>query len=63
MPDKDLNIDLSLQLLPQVQLLIDAARSRAAAAVNAELTVLYWQIGKLLKENCWKVSERPMASE
>jgi len=51
MPDKDLNIDLSLQLLPQVQLLIDAARSRAAAAVNAELTVLYWQIGKLLKEN------------
>jgi predicted nuclease of restriction endonuclease-like (RecB) superfamily len=49
MPDKDLNTELSLQLLPQVQRLIDAARGRAASAVNAELTVLYWQIGKLLK--------------
>ncbi len=42
---------LSTQLLPKIQELIDAARSRAAAAVNAELTILYWQIGTLLKEN------------
>ena len=39
------------QLSPQVQQLIDAARTRAAIAVNAELTVLYWQIGKLLREH------------
>jgi predicted nuclease of restriction endonuclease-like (RecB) superfamily len=50
MPEKDLASGLSLQLLPQVQQLIDAARSRAASAVNAELTLLYWRIGKLLKE-------------
>ena len=50
MPEKDLSSGLSLQLLPQVQQLIDAARSRAASAVNAELTLLYWRIGKLLKE-------------
>ena len=48
MPDKDLSSELSIQLLPQVQQLIDAARSRAASAVNAELTMLYWKIGKLL---------------
>lgn len=50
MPEKDVASGLSLQLLPQVQQLIDAARSRAASAVNAELTLLYWRIGKLLKE-------------
>ena len=41
---------LCTQLLPKIQELIDAARGRAAVAVNAELTMLYWQIGKLLKE-------------
>jgi predicted nuclease of restriction endonuclease-like (RecB) superfamily len=50
MSDKDLSDDLSLQLLPQIQTLIDAARKRAAVAVNAELTLLYWRIGKLLNE-------------
>ncbi len=28
--------------------LIDAARQRAATAVNAELTLLYWRIGRRL---------------
>ena len=51
MPDKDLANALNLQLLPQVQQLIDAARRRAAIAVNAELTMLYWQIGKLLRKD------------
>jgi hypothetical protein len=36
MPDKDLASGLSHLLLPQVQQLIDAARGRAASAVNAE---------------------------
>jgi hypothetical protein len=50
MSDKDLSDDLSLHLLPQIQTLIDAARKRAAVAVNAELTLLYWRVGKLLNE-------------
>jgi predicted nuclease of restriction endonuclease-like (RecB) superfamily len=42
---------LSTQLLPQILELIESARGRAAAAVNAELTMLYWRIGLLLKEH------------
>lgn len=33
-------------LLDDVRALIDAARQRAATAVNAQLTLLYWQIGR-----------------
>lgn len=33
-------------LLAEVRLLIDAARQRVASAVNAELTQLYWHIGR-----------------
>lgn len=33
-------------LLAQVRKLIDAARQRVASAVNAELTQLYWHIGR-----------------
>jgi hypothetical protein len=33
-------------LLAQVRQLIHAARQRAALAVNAELTQLYWHIGR-----------------
>ncbi|SOE97273.1 Predicted nuclease of restriction endonuclease-like (RecB) superfamily, DUF1016 family [Burkholderia sp. D7] len=33
-------------LLEDVRQLIDGARARAAAAVNAELTLLYWQVGR-----------------
>jgi predicted nuclease of restriction endonuclease-like (RecB) superfamily len=51
MSQKDTANGLSLELLPKVQQLIDAARGRAAIAINAELTMLYWQIGKLLKEH------------
>lgn len=35
-------------LLAEVRRLIDAARQRATVAVNAELTRLYWQIGRRL---------------
>ena len=34
------------RLLADVRHLIDAARKRVAGAVNAELTKLYWQIGR-----------------
>ena len=33
-------------LLADVRQLIDAARQRVSQAVNAELTQLYWQIGR-----------------
>lgn len=33
-------------LLGEIRQLIDAARQRAAAAVNSELTLLYWRIGE-----------------
>ena len=39
-------ISSSPPLLADVRLLINAARQRVASTVNAELTQLYWQIGK-----------------
>ncbi|WP_373190993.1 DUF1016 N-terminal domain-containing protein, partial [Halomonas sp.] len=33
-------------LVNELRGLIDSARQRAAVAVNAELTLLYWQIGR-----------------
>jgi predicted nuclease of restriction endonuclease-like (RecB) superfamily len=36
-------------LLADVRQLIDGARQRAAAAVNAELTLLYWHIGRRIR--------------
>ena len=32
-------------LLTDIRRMIDSARARTAAAVNAELTLLYWQVG------------------
>jgi predicted nuclease of restriction endonuclease-like (RecB) superfamily len=37
-------------LLSDIRRLIDSARVRAAAAVNAELTLLYWQVGRRVHE-------------
>ena len=34
-----------IPLFNEIKSLIDSARGRAAVAVNAELTLLYWQIG------------------
>ncbi|MEL7968444.1 hypothetical protein AAG587_18920 [Vreelandella neptunia] len=33
-------------LLSQLRQLIDSGRQRAVAAVNSELALMYWQIGK-----------------
>jgi predicted nuclease of restriction endonuclease-like (RecB) superfamily len=35
-------------LIAEIRQLIDSARQRAAAAVNAELSLLYWQVGRRL---------------
>ena len=40
------SVAMSNPLLAEVRQLIDAARQRAAIAVNAELTQLYWHIGR-----------------
>jgi hypothetical protein len=37
-------------LLVSVKTLIDTARTRTSQAVNAALTILYWQIGKRINE-------------
>ena len=36
-------------LVADIRSLIDAARQRAAAAVNAELTMLYWHVGRRVR--------------
>ena len=33
-------------VIGEIRQLIDAARRRASATVNAELTLLYWQVGR-----------------
>ncbi len=38
-----------MPLLADLQQLIRSARERAATAVNAELTMLYWRIGQRLR--------------
>jgi predicted nuclease of restriction endonuclease-like (RecB) superfamily len=38
-------------LFDDVRQLIDSARARAAAAVNAELTLLYWQVGRRIRDD------------
>jgi len=42
------------KLIADVRQLIDGARTRAAVAVNAELTLLYWQIGRRLSKEVLK---------
>lgn len=41
--------DLTPTLISDVKQLIDEARQRVAAIVNAELTLLYWRIGKRIQ--------------
>ena len=38
-------------LAADIRRLIDTARQRAAAAVNAELTLLYWQVGRRVRQD------------
>jgi len=41
-------------LLGDLRQLIDGARTRAAQAVNAEITLLYWQVGKRIRTDILK---------
>ncbi|KVZ15249.1 hypothetical protein WT92_12805 [Burkholderia stagnalis] len=45
-------------LLTDIRRMIDSARARAAAAVNAELTLLYWQVGCRIRDDVLAVSAR-----
>lgn len=38
-------------LLYEVKSLIDQSRRRVAVSVNAELTLLYWQVGRAINQN------------
>ncbi len=40
-------------LLSDIRALIEAARKRAASAVNSELTMLYWRIGRRTRPAPW----------
>jgi predicted nuclease of restriction endonuclease-like (RecB) superfamily len=37
------------ELFHEIRQLIDAAKQRAAVAINAEITLLYWQVGKRIQ--------------
>lgn len=39
----------TMPLVADLTHLIDAARTRAAVAVNAEITLLYWQVGQRIR--------------
>lgn len=41
-------------LMAEIKQLIQSARQRAAVAVNAELTLLYWQVGKRIADEVLK---------
>jgi hypothetical protein len=41
-------------LLRDIRLLIEHARGRAAAAVNAEMVTLYWSIGERIRKDSRK---------
>lgn len=45
-------------LYKSIQELIETAKSRVAIKVNSEITILYYNIGKLIKENILKL-EKP----
>lgn len=48
------NVTASLQLGTEIKQLIEQSRQNVAVAVNAELTLLYWNIGTRIKEDILK---------
>ncbi len=42
-------LQLSDRLFQDIKRLIDATKQRAAIAINAEITLLYWQVGKCIQ--------------
>lgn len=47
----DIQPSTGISLFSEIRGLIDNARQRAAMAVNAELTLLYWQIGQRIRRD------------
>ena len=45
-PDK-----ISLPLIADLKQLIESSRQRVAVAVNVEITMLYWNIGKQIQQH------------
>lgn len=43
---RNTTIPLHTDLITELRHLIDSARRKAAMAVNAELTLLYWRVGE-----------------
>ena len=41
-------------VIADIRVLIESARVRAATAVNAELTMLYWQVGERIRREILK---------
>lgn len=50
MPDKMTEL-VPASVLTDIRRMIDSARARAAAAVNAEPTLLYWQVGRRIRDD------------
>lgn len=54
---------LATVLLGDLRQLIDAARQRAAAAVNSELVLLYWQVGTRIRTDLLDKERAPYGRE
>ena len=52
------NLSDDTGLFHDIRQLIESARQRAAVAVNAELTLLYWQVGRLIHLETLNGNER-----
>ena len=50
MKKKPINKKETDELFIQIKQLVDEARDRVATAFNAELSLLYWQIGVLIRD-------------
>lgn len=53
-PAKSENMSVEMHVLGDIQTLIQSARQRAAMAVNAELSLLYWRVGQRIQQEVLK---------
>ena len=54
MTDQNLTASILPQLTQDVVSLVHTAKQRAAIAVNAELTLLYWSVGQRIRQEILK---------
>lgn len=48
---EELNRDASNQLFSRIKQLVDEGRSHIAQTINTTLTITYWNVGKVIKED------------